>query len=118
MRGSSIRAAPVLGTVSLNSETLLLHAAGHYVVRWAGVPLAATEGCYLTHRAKQPVIALAPTEKADEVDGILASIEKLVSFFEEALLREFACAMSYAYSIGVQCPKGRISFVSSFKFEL
>lgn len=61
---------------------------------------------------------LVPTGKADEADGISANIKKLVSIFEEALLREFACAMSYAFSIGVQSPKGRISFVFSFKYEL
>lgn len=72
---------------------------------------------YFTHRAKQLVILLVPTGKADEADGISTSIEKLVSIFQEALLREFACAMSYAFPIGVQCPKGRISLVFSFELS-
>lgn len=76
------------------------------------------EGGYFTHRAKQLVIVFALTGKVGKVDGILAGIEKHVSIFEEALLREFACAMSYAFSVSVQCPRGRILLVFSFKFEL
>lgn len=50
MSGSSIRAAPVFGTVSLNFETLLLHAAGHYVV--AGAALFGN-GCEETVAARK-----------------------------------------------------------------
>ena len=77
-----------------------------------------TEGSYLACRAKQLVIVLVPVGEADEAEGISENIKKLVSIFEEALLSEFACAMSYAFSVGVQCLKGMISFVFAFEFEL